>query len=138
MPNLQPPPHHHHLLPLACHLFSTEHPTPRIPNSYSCCCPCCCSCSSQKASCGDISGTKRGIIDTLVLKRRAPNTSSLFICVQVPFADKPFCNHLFKQLGSQLRLNLDSVTKIPKVADSKSALLCFSLFCMLANLLASS
>ena len=36
-----------------------DNPTPRIPNSYSCCC----SCSSQKASSGDISGTKRGIVD---------------------------------------------------------------------------
>ena len=43
-----------------------DHPTPRIPNSYY-------SCSSvrpsQKASSGDISGTKPGIIDSLVSKQ---------------------------------------------------------------------
>ena len=40
------------------------HLTHRIHNSCCCCC-----CSSQKASHGDISGTKRGIIDPLVTKR---------------------------------------------------------------------
>ena len=45
------------------------HPTPRIPNSYySLVRP------SQKVSSGDISGTKRGIIDQLVSKR--PETNS--------------------------------------------------------------
>ena len=44
---------------------------PGIPNSYSFCC---CYCSSQKASHGDISGTKRGIIDPLGSKR--PEKSS--------------------------------------------------------------
>ena len=51
------------------HSFYTLQIT-RIPNS----CSCSCSCSSQKASHGNISGTKRVIIDRLVSKK--PETNS--------------------------------------------------------------
>ena len=43
------------------------HPTNRIPNS-------CTAAASQKASHGDISGTKRGIIDPLVSKLQEKNS----------------------------------------------------------------
>ena len=52
-------------------LLCVDNLTPRIPNSY---CSCFYYCSSQKASSGDISETKRGIIDPLVSKQPGKNS----------------------------------------------------------------
>ena len=87
-----------------CHIFaknylpvSIQHPTPRIPYSYSysyCL-------LLQKASSGDISGTKRGIIDPLVSKRLEKILNKTIRCKKNKFSKNgPFSKKctIFKKM----------------------------------------